>query len=124
MKRVLIAEDNDSNYLLMTYVLKNRYEFDRARNGQEAVDMVESYAPDLIIMDLKMPVINGIEVSRRIRKNHPDIWMTTAGERGLILLTSGMISTATVTSVTTAITGMSLTFATTAITAITLTTGI
>ena len=73
MKRVLIAEDNDSNYLLMTYILKNRYEFDRARNGQEAVDMVESYAPDLIIMDLKMPVINGIEVSRRIRKNHPDL---------------------------------------------------
>ncbi len=73
MKRILVAEDNDSNYLLMTYILKNRYEFQRARNGQEAVDMVESYAPDLVMMDLKMPVINGIEASRQIRKKYPNL---------------------------------------------------
>ena len=38
MKRILIAEDNDSNYMLMTYILKNRYDFFRANNGQEAVE--------------------------------------------------------------------------------------
>lgn len=73
MKRVLIAEDNDSNYLLMSYVLKNRYEFERARNGQQAVDMVETFAPDLVLMDLKMPVLNGLEATRQIRGKHPDL---------------------------------------------------
>ena len=43
MKKILIAEDNDSNYLLMTYILKNHYEALRARNGQEAVDMVDGF---------------------------------------------------------------------------------
>ena len=42
MKKILIAEDNDSNYILMTYILKKRYEYDRARNGQEAVEMVKN----------------------------------------------------------------------------------
>ena len=40
MKRLLIAEDNDSNYILMTYILKNHYEFERACNGKEAVDLL------------------------------------------------------------------------------------
>ena len=35
MKKILIAEDNDSNYLLMTYILKGHYEFSHAANGQE-----------------------------------------------------------------------------------------
>ena len=38
MKRILIAEDNDSNYMLMTYILKSRYEIFRAFNGREAVE--------------------------------------------------------------------------------------
>ena len=45
MRKILIAEDNDSNYILMTYILKKHYEFVRARNGQEAVDMVDTEKP-------------------------------------------------------------------------------
>ena len=41
MKKVLVAEDNDSNFILMTYILKKYYQFDRAKNGQEAVEMVD-----------------------------------------------------------------------------------
>ena len=37
MKKILIAEDNDSNFILMTYILKKYYLFDRAKNGQEAL---------------------------------------------------------------------------------------
>ena len=37
MKRILVAEDNDSNYMLMNYILKKDYEFFRAKNGQEAL---------------------------------------------------------------------------------------
>ena len=42
MKKILIAEDNDSNFILMTYVVKGKYEYERARNGKEAVEMVNA----------------------------------------------------------------------------------
>ena len=57
MKRILVAEDNDSNYMLMTYILKKYYQFFRARNGQEAVELAQSEKPDLVLMDIKMPII-------------------------------------------------------------------
>ena len=41
MKKILVAEDNDSNFILMTYILKKYYQFERAKNGKEAVEMVE-----------------------------------------------------------------------------------
>lgn len=73
MKLILVAEDNDSNYMLMTYILKNHYEVVRARNGQEAVDMVDTVKPDLVMMDLKMPVLNGLEATRIIKEEHPSL---------------------------------------------------
>jgi CheY-like chemotaxis protein len=73
MKKILIAEDNDSNYMLMTYVLKKHYEFARARNGQEAVDKVDTEKPDLVFMDLKMPLLDGLEATRQIKAKYPDL---------------------------------------------------
>ncbi|MBE6260698.1 MAG: response regulator [Prevotella sp.] len=73
MKRILIAEDNDSNYILMNYILKRHYEYFRARNGQEAVELAESEKPDLILMDIKMPVLDGMEATRLIKAKTPDL---------------------------------------------------
>ncbi|MBP5799103.1 MAG: response regulator [Prevotella sp.] len=73
MKRVLIAEDNDSNFILMTYILKRNYQFERAINGQEAVDMVEKGNFDIVLMDIKMPVMDGMEAARLIKEKHPDL---------------------------------------------------
>ncbi len=73
MKRILVVEDNDSNYLLMTYVLKRHFEFTRACNGQEAVDSVQASRPDLILMDINMPVMNGLEATRLIKAQMPDL---------------------------------------------------
>lgn len=73
MKKILVAEDNDSNFILMTYILKRFYEFERAKNGQEAVDLVESGAYDLVLMDIKMPVMDGLEATKTIRGKHPDL---------------------------------------------------
>ena len=71
MKKVLVAEDNDSNYILMTYLLRQEFELDRAKNGQEAVDMVESKQYDVVLMDLKMPVMDGLEATTLIKERHP-----------------------------------------------------
>lgn len=73
MKTILIAEDNDSNYLLMTYILKKHHHCLRARNGQEAVEMAKSQKPDLVFMDLKMPVLDGLEATRHIKKTFPGL---------------------------------------------------
>jgi two-component system cell cycle response regulator DivK len=73
MKTILVAEDNESNYILMTYILKKDYQIVRAANGQEAVDKVEAGGIDLILMDIKMPVMDGLEATRIIRAKHPDL---------------------------------------------------
>lgn len=73
MKKVLIAEDNDSNYILMTYILRGHYVVDRACNGKEAIAKVESGGIDLVLMDIKMPVMDGLEATRKLKENHPDL---------------------------------------------------
>ena len=73
MKRILVAEDNESNYVLMTYVLRNRYEVVRASNGKEAVELSDQQQFDLIMMDMKMPVMDGLEATRLIKEKHPDL---------------------------------------------------
>jgi CheY-like chemotaxis protein len=73
MKRILVAEDNDSNYLLMTFILKGHYEFLRASDGQEAVDKASTEHPDLILMDLKMPRMDGLTATRQIKGMLPNL---------------------------------------------------
>ena len=73
MKRILVAEDNDSNYMLMSYILKKHYDFFRAHNGAEAVELAASEHPDMVLMDMKMPVMGGLEATRQIRATMPDI---------------------------------------------------
>ena len=73
MKKILVAEDNDSNFILMTYILKKFYQFERAKNGQEAVDMVEKGEYDLVLMDIKMPIMDGLEATKKIKETHPSL---------------------------------------------------
>lgn len=73
MKRILVAEDNDSNFILMTYILKKYYQFERAKNGQEAVDMVESGQYDIVLMDIKMPIMDGLTATKLIKEKHPEL---------------------------------------------------
>ena len=73
MKTILIAEDTDSNYLLLNIVLRKKYNLIRALDGEEAVRLFREYHPDLILMDMKMPVMDGLTATREIRKENQDI---------------------------------------------------
>lgn len=67
---LLIAEDNESNYILIQAVLKD-YNLLHARDGREAVQLYREHHPDMILMDLKMPDMDGYEATAEIRKEDP-----------------------------------------------------
>ena len=69
---LLIAEDNESNYILIRAILKE-YDLLHARNGNEAIRLYREHHPDLILMDLKMPDMDGYEATAEIRKEDSDI---------------------------------------------------
>ena len=73
MKKVLVAEDNDSNFVLMSYILKKYYQFERAKNGMEAVEMVDKGQYDIVLMDIKMPVMDGLQATKTIKEKQPDL---------------------------------------------------
>jgi CheY-like chemotaxis protein/nitrogen-specific signal transduction histidine kinase len=68
MKKILVAEDEDSNYELVKIVLQKRYKLIRAHNGIEAVTMNEDEHPDMILMDIRMPEMNGLDATRIIKE--------------------------------------------------------
>jgi PAS domain S-box-containing protein len=65
---ILVAEDNPTNQLVIDFMLKKMgYRVDIANNGQEAIEALQRQRYDLILMDLEMPVLTGVEASQRIR---------------------------------------------------------
>ena len=94
MKRVLVVEDNENNMKLICLVLKKHgYEPIQAFSGEEGVDKAIAERPDLILMDIQLPDINGMEAVKRIRmvddmQEIPIIAITSyamAGDREKIL---------------------------------------
>ena len=79
MKKILVAEDTDSNFLLLSIILRKEYEVIRAVNGEEAISKFKEVNPDMILMDIKMPIMDGLIATKEIRKidtNIPIIALT------------------------------------------------
>lgn len=72
-KTILIAEDTECNYILVKAILGNTYNLKHANDGVEAVTMFEKLHPDLILMDMKMPNLGGLDATRIIRELSPNI---------------------------------------------------
>ncbi|MEX2211451.1 MAG: response regulator transcription factor [Gaiellaceae bacterium] len=73
--RLLIADDEDSFAELVDALARETGEMEvvgRARNGVEAVELAEQLAPDVIVMDIGMPLMDGIEATYRILREDPE----------------------------------------------------
>ena len=70
---ILVAEDEDSNFELVKIVLTKRYRLIRAVNGIEAVTLCEDEHPNLVLMDIRMPDMNGLDATRIIKEVNRDI---------------------------------------------------
>ena len=69
MKKVLVVEDVDFNRELVVQLLEDKYHVIEAVNGQEGLELAERERPELILMDLSLPVMDGWEATRRLKAN-------------------------------------------------------
>jgi len=93
-KKILIVEDNEQNLYLETFLLeKQGYDVVQALNGQQGLEMAASEHPDLILLDIQLPVMDGYKVATRLKQaketqSIPIVAVTSyamAGEREAIL---------------------------------------
>lgn len=69
MKRVLIIEDNEDNLYMIKFILEqNNLNVSFAMTGLEGIELISKEKPDLILMDIQLPDINGLEVTKKIRQ--------------------------------------------------------
>lgn len=74
--RILVAEDDESFLEAISLLLEQDDRFvvaGRARNGREVVALAEKVAPDAVVVDIEMPVLDGVEATRRLREVAPDL---------------------------------------------------
>jgi len=75
-KKILYIEDNEQNLYLVTFILeKHGYAVFSATDGQEGIDLAASISPDLILLDIQLPRMDGYAVARNLRVN-PDLAAT------------------------------------------------
>ena len=76
MIKIIIADDQEIVCEGLKKILQSDPEIKVigiANNGQQALDLVHHQTPDLVLMDLQMPIMNGVQAIRQLRKTHPDL---------------------------------------------------
>jgi CheY-like chemotaxis protein len=93
-KRVLVADDSPRIRKMLCQLFEREDDYDicaEAENGQEAIELALKHRPDLIILDFAMPVLNGLDAARKLKKIMPEvplILFTQHANTGVTLLES------------------------------------
>jgi CheY-like chemotaxis protein len=113
-KRLLIAEDEEDLLIIYRMMLGDAYELIEAHDGREALDLWQRHQPDLVLMDIQMPVMSGDVAIREILKADPGAnilavtaYRYTREDLGVPVLRKGFASSEFVTAVETALQGAS-----------------
>jgi len=70
MRRILVADDEEDTLMVIKQYLESKgFEVCEARDGQIVLDLLEKYRPDLILLDVMMPVMDGFTLNRRLKQN-------------------------------------------------------
>ena len=67
--KILIVDDEPANLFLLELILEDNYTIVKTNNGREALDLIEKEVPDLILLDIMMPGMDGLEVCKAIVSN-------------------------------------------------------
>ena len=77
MYRIMLADDEGLELTALKYMIERKFgsqcEIQTARSGRAAIELADSFRPDIAIMDIQMPGINGIYAMQEILPNHPDM---------------------------------------------------
>ena len=68
--KILVVEDNEQNIYLVTFILeKHGYQVIQAREGETGIALARQYKPDLILLDIQLPGLDGYAIARELRRN-------------------------------------------------------
>lgn len=101
MKHILLVDDVSTNLKCVSFILKNKYKLTMVKSGKEALECMITMIPNLILLDVRMPEMDGYEVMEHMKENHetaniPVILLTAdaeedSEERGIALGAVGFI---------------------------------
>ncbi|MGC2015320.1 MAG: response regulator, partial [Candidatus Acidiferrales bacterium] len=97
-RTILVADDNPLIRKMLCALFENEKDYEicaEATNGQEAIDLALKHRPELIILDLSMPILNGLAASKELKRIMPDvpiILFTQYAAVGNVLLSAGLLA--------------------------------
>ena len=78
MKKILVVDDEEHILTLVELSLKSDFEISKARNSKETFHEISSQKPDLVLLDLMLPNVNGFEICGKLKKMKVPVWILSA----------------------------------------------